>query len=270
MTKVTVLCAVFNGERDIANMIESVLESTYSDFELLIIDDCSTDSTPSILASWDDRRIRVIRNHHNMGLTRSLNIGVKSSNSTYISRIDADDLFVKRRLADHVKTLDDDPALFMVGSRSLEKLENGDSVILSAWYSTEEIERKLKYTNLFTHSAVTFRRDIFIRLGGYDEDYYCTQDYELWHRAVYRYGERVIMLDSIGVKRQIDRSSISGRKFFEQSKNGFKIRRGSISFTANLRLFTYQVLTSWLSFRVPIVVRLIRAMKASRVRAGNG
>lgn len=270
MSKVTVLCSVFNGERDISNMIESVLNSTFREFELLIIDDCSTDSTPSLLASWDDERIRVIRNAKNIGLTRSLNIGVRASRSDYISRIDTDDLFSENRLEKHVNALDNDQNLFMVAGRSMEMLESSGYRKLSVWYGENEIQEKLKYTNLFTHSAVTFRKDVFLKLGGYCEDFICSQDYELWHRAVYKHHEKVKMLDCIAVKRKIDKSSITSQRYIEQSRNGFRIRQGFIPLSTNIKLFGYQVLTSWLSFKAPVVVRMVQALKGHWPRVKNG
>src|SRR6185369_13086080 len=96
--RVTVVMSVYNGERYLAEAIDSILAQTYRDFELLVIDDASTDRTAEIVAKYHDERIRVLRNDTNRGLTVSLNIGLGAARGELIARHDADDRSRPRRL----------------------------------------------------------------------------------------------------------------------------------------------------------------------------
>ena len=91
-TNVTILLSVFNGERHLRKALDSLCAQTMPEFELLIIDDGSTDATGAILASYQEPRLHVVRNASNLGLTVSLNRGLALAQGTYIARLDADDI----------------------------------------------------------------------------------------------------------------------------------------------------------------------------------
>jgi glycosyltransferase involved in cell wall biosynthesis len=93
-----VLLAVCNGEPWLGDAIRSVLGQTFRDFELLVVDDASSDGSPATLAACGDPRLRVVRNEENLGLTRSLNRGLSLIESEYVARLDADDLSFPDRL----------------------------------------------------------------------------------------------------------------------------------------------------------------------------
>ena len=100
---ISVITPVFNGERYIEKSIESILSQSYDDFEYLIIDDSSNDSTPKILEKYlNYSKIRIITNHHNIGLTKSLNIGLKNAAGKYIARQDHDDISLRKRLSNPI------------------------------------------------------------------------------------------------------------------------------------------------------------------------
>jgi hypothetical protein len=106
----------YNTERYILQSVQSVLGQTFEDFELLVIDDCSTDGTAKILSSIDDRRLRVLRNERNLGVVGSLNHGMGQARGRYIARIDADDLCLPTRFAKQKTYLDLHPDVVMVGT----------------------------------------------------------------------------------------------------------------------------------------------------------
>src|ERR1051325_7899129 len=89
---VTVLMAVYNGAPFLAKAIDSILAQTYEDFELLVVDDRSTDATPDIVRSYGDRCVRTVRNPQNIGLARSLNVGLAEARGALVARHDAGDL----------------------------------------------------------------------------------------------------------------------------------------------------------------------------------
>src|SRR5580704_15894010 len=113
---ISVLMPAYNTERYILQSVQSVLGQTFEDFELLVIDDCSTDATAKILSSIDDRRLRVLRNERNLGVVGSLNHGMGQARGRYIARIDADDLCLPTRFAKQKTYLDLHPDVVMVGT----------------------------------------------------------------------------------------------------------------------------------------------------------
>ena len=97
-TLVTVLMPVYNGEKYLAEAIESVLNQTYTNFEFLIIDDCSTDESIKIIKSFKDRRMRLIQNQKNLGQSENMNKGLQMAKGIYVARMDQDDKSYKNRL----------------------------------------------------------------------------------------------------------------------------------------------------------------------------
>ncbi|MEA2235590.1 MAG: hypothetical protein QOC81_314 [Thermoanaerobaculia bacterium] len=181
---VTVLLCVYDGEGYLREAIDSILGQTYRDFEFLIIDDASRDATPAILASYDDKRIRIIRNPENIGLTRSLNLGLREARGALIARQDADDVSFRDRLARQVAFLERNGDVAVVGSQAVSIDELGRRRARLRRCETHlGIRWQLMYENPFVHSAVVFRRDLVLdRFGGYDETFRTNQDFELWSR----------------------------------------------------------------------------------------
>lgn len=180
---VTVLVAVHNGERHLRASIQSVLAQTFEDFELLVVDDASTDGTREILDAFAEPRMRILTNTQNLGLTRSLNRGLREARGRYVARQDADDLSDPPRLARQVALLESRPELALVASQ-YRRIDDSGEVESAREVPTEaiDIRWRLLFLNAFTHSSVTFRRDVVLALGGYDERYSYAQDYDLWSR----------------------------------------------------------------------------------------
>src|SRR5258705_775698 len=112
--QVSVLLPVWNGERHLAAAIESVLGQSFTDFELLIVDDGSTDGSAALIRRYGDERIRLFENEKNLGVTRSLNLGLAQARGRYVARMDADDLSAPERLARQVAFLDSHPEVALV------------------------------------------------------------------------------------------------------------------------------------------------------------
>ena len=113
---VTVLLAVHNGEPYLHEAVQSVLDQTFTDFELLVVDDASTDATVEIVESFGDERIRLLRNVEKLGQVPSLNRGLRESRGRYVARLDADDACRPARLARQVEILDAQPRVAVVGT----------------------------------------------------------------------------------------------------------------------------------------------------------
>ena len=116
--RVTVLMAVYNGERFLAEAVASILDQTFRDFEFLIVNDGSTDRSREIILSFGDPRIRLVDNPENIGLTRSLNRGLELAKGGLIARQDADDISLPERLEREIGFLDGNPKAAIVGSQA--------------------------------------------------------------------------------------------------------------------------------------------------------
>jgi len=176
---------VFNGERYLAEAIDSVLAQTFNDFELLILDDGSTDGSRAIAKACPDPRIRLVCNDGNRGLIYSLNRGIALATGEYIARMDADDICLPERLEKQVALLDADPELAAVGTPVIFIDCAGnkcgvwdDDRLTPDW---PEIRRRLPRANCLAHPGMTVRRSIMIDYG-YDPDQKGAEDYDLWLR----------------------------------------------------------------------------------------
>lgn len=185
--KVTVLMSVFNEERYLRISIESILNQTFADFEFVIINDGSDDSTRTILDEYEnqDKRIMVIDQEHS-GLAKSLNKVITVARGKYIARMDADDIAMPHRLEKQVNYLDTNPAIGILGSNAQMIDLNGKYLRQRLMPSTGlNIIWTILISNPFIHPTIMIRRDILIENNlTYDETYTASQDYDLWTRML--------------------------------------------------------------------------------------
>jgi glycosyltransferase involved in cell wall biosynthesis len=180
---VSVIMSVYNGERFLKEAVESILAQSFTDLEFIIIDDGSTDQSARILENYNDSRIIRIKNASNIGLTKSLNLGLKKARGFYIARIDADDISKPGRLAAQIAYLNSNPQIAVLGS-AYETIDE-NSKLIQTFYPPScplVITWSLLFGNPIAHSSVVYRRDIILQLGGYDENILYAQDYDLWSR----------------------------------------------------------------------------------------
>lgn len=191
--RVTVLMTVYNGLPYLPAAIESVLRQTFADFELLLIDDASTDGSVACVRAYADPRIRLVVNERNGGQARALNQGLQLARGAYIARLDQDDVCLPERLQRQVAWLDRRPEVVAVGTwqcwigpdgrrRGLEPgvrdLRTGDfGAVLGAL---------LTCATPVAHPTVMYRREAVAAVQGYDETFAPSEDYELWCRLAAR------------------------------------------------------------------------------------
>lgn len=183
--RVTVAMPVYNGERFIKESIKSVLNQTFKDFELLIIDDGSTDTTSEIINAFPDKRIRYIRNPKNTGLGNVRNQAVKEARGEYIAWNDADDISVSTRLNKQVSFLDKHPDFGLLGAW-VEIIDEKSKPAGIEWkdnITAEEMPIALLFHNRFAQSSVVLRKSV-LPLEPYRQEYAPTEDYDLWLRLV--------------------------------------------------------------------------------------
>lgn len=180
---VSVVMSVYNGERHLKCSVESILNQTFCDFEFIIINDGSTDSSLSLLLKYlkNDSRIIII-NQKNMGLTKSLNRGIREASGKYIGRQDADDVSIINKLEEQVKLLESVQGDVAAGQAYMQI---GDSYCIEPKQALlEEINlRKLRFGNIFIHGTLFFKSEV-IKKELYDEAFTYSQDYELMIRLI--------------------------------------------------------------------------------------
>ena len=181
--KVSVILPAYNAERFIHTAIKSILDQTFTDFELLVIDDGSADATAGIVKSFADQRIKYIANEKNSGLAYTLNKGIDLSQGEYIGRMDADDISFTERFQKQVDYLDLHPETGMIDCIMEYIDEKGNSLnkINSNVISYEEIVKTLPWKNCLGHSSVMIRRNI---LAKYHYKNVGNEDYDLWLRLI--------------------------------------------------------------------------------------
>ena len=182
MQGVSVVMPVHNGERFLKKAIESVLAQTYGHFEFLILNDGSTDGTDAVVARFQDSRIKLVHNPRNLGLTATLNRGLRLANFELIARHDADDISHPTRLAKQIDYFTEHPEVVLVGTQAEIVDEEGRSQgqLFDRALTHESIVWDLLFDNSFTHSSVMFKKSIILdKLGGYNETVRYCQDYHL-------------------------------------------------------------------------------------------
>lgn len=180
---VSVIMSVRNGERYLSEALNSILKQTYKDFEFIIVDDASIDSTPLLLKNITDKRVRIFTNKIKKGLTKSLNIALRVSYGEYIARMDHDDIARKDRLERQINFLNKHKEVGVVGS--WVKLIDSDGRakgLLKFPTKNTVIIKKIFLYNPIRHSTVLFRRNLIKKYGVYDRNLDGAEDYDLWLR----------------------------------------------------------------------------------------
>ncbi len=188
--KITVLMSAYNAEKYLAEALESIMNQTYQDFELVIVNDGSTDKTEAIIQEYatKDKRIVVINNSVNQGLTKSLNLGLAQARGEYVARLDADDVAWPERLAKQYQFMESHPELALIGSWAEIIDEQGASKGYLRGETDEALFRfKMTLVNQLVHSTFFFKTELARAQGGYNEAYQYVQDYEFSSRLMKKY-----------------------------------------------------------------------------------
>ncbi|MBV8478954.1 MAG: glycosyltransferase family 2 protein [Actinobacteria bacterium] len=219
----TVLMAVHNGEPFVSETLRSVIDQTFSDFELVVVDDASTDRTVEIVEGFDDPRVRVLRNEHNVGQVPSLNRGLREAVGEYVARIDADDVCLPERLAQQVELLDAQPNVCLVGAwmqaidergRRLARLEKTLADRVDFIYHT------LIMRVYVAHPAAMYRREPVLALGGYDETTGPSEDKDLWRKLLLEGCDARIVPEILVLYRLHDEQLSQVRANYQRSIDG--------------------------------------------------
>jgi glycosyltransferase involved in cell wall biosynthesis len=187
---VSVLLPVFNASKFLHKAIESILCQTYTNIELIIINDGSTDNSIEIIKSFNDNRIKLINNSTNLGLIKTLNLGLVNCKGQYIARMDADDISLKNRIECQVEYLQKNKNINICGTGFI-LLDEQDNFIKNIIHPTKhnDIKFGMIYHSVINHPSVMFNRNVYDenKENFYNSSFKHIEDYELWTRLVKKY-----------------------------------------------------------------------------------
>ncbi|MGB6269590.1 MAG: glycosyltransferase family 2 protein [Olleya sp.] len=175
---ITVLIPTYNCEQYVHQAVQSILDQTYTNFECIIIDDCSTDSTVDIIKAFDDSRINLIIKPENSGYTNSLNYGLTIAKGKYIARMDGDDISLLNRFEKQIEVLEQDNDIVVCGS--VFRIIDSETII-TAPEKHEDIKLALLKDSCIGHPTAMIRKSVLDKHQiNYDTNFEPAEDYDLW------------------------------------------------------------------------------------------
>lgn len=216
MLAVSVVMPVYNAERFLGEAIESILAQSFEDFELIAIDDGSTDGSAEILDRYahGEARVRVMRREHER-LPATLNYGCARAEGRYIARMDADDIALPERFERQVEFLDAHPRVAIAGTQIERIWEDGTRMdVANVPLGHAEIAANLQRVCCLYHPTVMMRTAALRALGGYRGAFYTAEDHDLWLRAAEQH--ELANLPEILLRYRIHRGALSFEKLEQQ------------------------------------------------------
>ena len=221
MPKVSIVLPTYNGEKYINESIESILSQTFSDWELIIVNDCSTDRTPQIVQKYADKdaRIRIIHNQVNQKLPNSLNIGFEQAKGEYLTWTSDDNYYLPSALEEMVNFLNQNPEYPMVcaGMNSID--EKGDIIGKFPLY-----DNQLIFYQACVGACFMYKRQVITDLGIYSTQWFLVEDYEYWLRIRLHYG-LIGRINHILYNYRYHENSLTGSRLKEIKKQLYKLRK---------------------------------------------
>jgi len=241
----------FNGGPFLRDTLKSLLNQTFMDYELLIINDCSTDDSLGIIHSFNGPRIRVHTNSANLGQTKSLNVGLKRARGKYVVINDADDYSLPKRIETQLDFIVKNPEYPVVGT-SCYVMDKQGRVTRTFMRPTDPLEIRLQFLSdtPMTHGSVILQREVILSMGGYNEEFRIIQDYELWSNLM-RKGLRVMNIPDILVVIRTFADSISFKERDAQTIENGKTIQANIEAMTGLKILPEEAIRQRLFFVSP-------------------
>lgn len=192
--------------------VKSILAQTYTNFEFIILDDCSTNGSYEWLAGIEDSRVRLFKNEKNMGITKTLNKGFRYARGKYIARMDSDDIALPTRFEKQIQYMEKNPSVIVCGT-SVEYFGDESRIEVREMPSPEVHRCSFLFGNQYGlyHPTAFFRRDMIEKYHiKYDEDLPTAQDYGMWTECS-RYGI-ISWLEEVLLKYRIHAGQVSVAK----------------------------------------------------------
>jgi glycosyltransferase involved in cell wall biosynthesis len=227
---ISVVMPAYNAQKYISPAIKSILDQTFSKFELIIIDDSSTDNTRAIIQSFSkkDSRIKLLTNSSSHNIATILNMGIDAAQSNIIARMDADDIALPNRLELQYKLIHKSKKIAVVGANIIIIDTSGKEIATRKYpQSSKELKRCLFRYSPFAHPVVCFRKDMFEEVGRYNPKYSPTEDLDLWFRLGKKY--RFDSVPDFLLQYRVYEKSSSHKIIKELEKLVFEIRIQAIT-----------------------------------------
>ena len=213
--------STYNEEKYIETSLGSILNQTFKDFEIIIVDDASTDNTRKLIQGLEDKRIRLICNEENQGLTKNLNKALKYVRGKYIARMDGDDIAFPERFKKQYHYMEKHPETMLV---SCYTKSFGDSDLVFALPDKSEVLKvRMLVRPVYAHPGFMMRRELIEAGYQYDEEYRTAQDYEFASRVAEKY--KIGLVPEVLLFYRVHKKQISAKSGNQQFNNADKIRK---------------------------------------------
>lgn len=187
--QISVLLPIYNGAATLERALNSVLEQTFVDYEIICIDDASTDATALVLKKWQHKskpgQLNVVTNTSNVGLTGALNVGLQKVRGQYIARLDSDDYWQASKLAEQWQFMLNHPEVGVLGCW-YNNVRQAQTTLVRTPITDHDIRRDIWRRNPFGHSCVLMLTQLLRDVDGYNERLAVGQDLDLWFRLLPR------------------------------------------------------------------------------------
>lgn len=203
MAKVSVIFPVYNCLPYLRQAVDSILEQTFQDYELIIIEDCSTDASKAMVKGYEREypQVRVIWHEENKGLGCSLNDGLQVARGEFIAIQHGDDVSLPSRLERQVEYMNVHPNIDLISTRVRFIDEHNDINTRRSWWikqmertqeTPEAVRKKMMEMNIFVHTSVMFRRSLIDEVGLYDNEMVPAEDYDYWLRIMDKHDAGIV------------------------------------------------------------------------------
>ncbi len=220
---ISVVMSVYNAEKYLREAIDSILQQSFREFEFIIVNDGSKDSSLSIIQSYNDPRIRLIDNEGNKGLIYSLNTAFENSNGTYIARMDADDISLPERLQKQYTFLESNSSIG-VCSGYYTQFSATKEISYTAFTDHHEIASNLLFNSSIIHPSLMLRKAVVMQLPVlFDSGYKHAEDYELWSRLIFKC--RFSAVPELILRYRLHAQQVTQKNHVEQMESADRVRR---------------------------------------------
>lgn len=251
MLKVSIVIPTYNRAHLLTRAINSILEQTYQNWELIIVDDCSQDNTQEIVESYDNSRITYIRNQTNRGASASRNIGIKQSQGDWVAFLDSDDEWDQNKLQKQIEVIDSETVLISTDS---VKKSNNQTITQNHPRSLSNQDSVLANNLHLNTSSLLIRKDILKGISGFDTKLSSYEDWDLIAKIYTRYGytHKLLNIPKILTTSYVSDNSLSITENFDNRYNGFSylVKNYETLLQSDAKLWNkYLIYTSMLAIR---------------------